>query len=357
MAIDLWESNDLFRVITDPRMDPIPSFFLDRYFKTPYYSDDTEILFSKLPAVDRKMAPFVLPVSQGKPVYGARGETVTRFKPAYIKMKDAVRPADMTTRRPSEVLGQKLSLQERFDTRVAEIAAYHRRLIQMRKAHMAAKMITHAKYTFNYESEAGASYPEVELDFGRASNHTVALSGSFWSDPTYDILGDIQTWMDRVRDADQGGIVNQVIVGSAVAPVFRTNEKLKKEMDTTYRGNDVNIRTGLLRFSEVGLSYIGSFGAGMEVYTYRDTVEQANGTKVELLNPKDVLLLADGIEGVDAHGAIYDAAAMMQGDVAEEIFVKQWVTEDPGEVYQMTQCSPLLIPLYPNRTLRATVLA
>lgn len=357
MAIDLWEQNRLFRVMTDERLDPIPSYFLDRFFKIPFYTDDREILFSKLPARDRKMAPFVLPVSQGKPVFSAQGETVTRFKPAYIKLKDAVRPADMTTRRPSEVLGANLSLQDRFDARTAEVAAYHRRVIAMRMAHMAAKMILDAKYTFNYESEAGAAYPEVLLDFGRASNQTVVLSGSYWSDPDYDILGDVQTYMDRVRDADGGGIVNEMIVGSDVAKVFGKNNKLKAQMDTTYRGNDVNVRTGLIRLNEMGLSYVGNLGGGMDVWTYRDRVQQNDNSFVELFNPKDILLLAAGIEGVNAHGAIYDAEAMLAGETATEIFVKQWVTPDPGEVYQMTQTSPLLIPLDVNKTLKATVLA
>lgn len=357
MAIELWESNDLYMTITDERLDPIPSFFLDRFFTIPHYSDDEEIIFAKLPQMDRKMAPFILPANQGKPIFSSKGETVKRFKPAYMKPKDAVRPADMTTRKISEVLGSKMSLQERFDVRTGEILAYHRRAITMRKAHMAAKMILDAKYTFNYESEAGAAYPEVLLDFGRDAGHTVTLSGSFWSDPDYDIIADVQLWIDRVRDADGGGIVNEIIVGSAVAPLFRKNKGLKAEMDTTYRGNDVNIRTGLLRFNERGLSYVGSFGAGVEVWTYRDQVEQADGTKIELMNPKDVLLLATGVEGVDAHGAIYDADAMLAGETAQEIFVKQWTTPDPGEVYMMTQTSPLLIPLYPNRTLKATVLA
>lgn len=357
MALELWESNDLYRIITDERMDPIPSFFLDRFFTTPYYSEDQEIIFSKLPAVDRKMAPFVLPTSQGKPVFGVRGETVQRFRPSYIKLKDAVRPADMTTRRPSEVLGRKMSRQDRFDVRTGEIARYHRRVIQMRKAHMAAKMITDAKYTFNYESDAGASYPEVTIDFGRASNQTVVLSGAFWNDPNYSILGDVQTWMDRVRDAYRGGTVKTMLIGSSVVPTFRNNVELLKEMDNTRRGNDVNIRTGLIRTNERGLSFIGSLGAELDVWAYRDTVEQADGSPVELLGPKDVLMLADGIEGIDAHGAIYDAQAMQNGQIAEEIFVKQWITEDPSEIYQMTQTSPLLIPLDPNKTLKATVLA
>lgn len=357
MAIELWEQNRLFRVMTDPRLDPIPSFFYDRFFKIPHYSDDAEIIFSKLPAKDRKMAPFVLPSSQGKPVFASQGETVTRFRPAYIKLKDTVRPMDATTRRPSELLGQTMSLQERFDTRTAEVAAYHRRVIAMRMAHMAARMITDAKYTFSYESDQGAAYPEVLLDFGRDALHTVTLSGSFWSDPDYDILADVQTWMDRMLVAYRGGVANEIIVGSAVAKVFGKNNKLKAQMDTQYRGNDVNVRTGLLRFNEMGLSYVGNLGGGLEVWTYRDTVQQANGDTVELLGPKDVLMLAAGIEGVDARGAIYDAEAMMSGDTATDLYVKQWVTKDPGELFQMAQCSPLLIPLDPNKTLKATVLA
>src|ERR1044072_284908 len=115
MALELWTSGELYDVLRDDRMDPVPSYFLDEFFTEEYFSEDKEILFSNLPAMGRKMAPFVLPTEQGKPIFGTQGETVKSFTPPYIKPKDAVRPTDARTRRPSELLtGSALSLTDRF---------------------------------------------------------------------------------------------------------------------------------------------------------------------------------------------------------------------------------------------------
>ena len=71
----------------------------------------------------------------------------------------------------------------------------------------------------------------------------------------------------------------------------------------------------------------------------------------------DVLMLAPGATGVRAYGAIYDAEAMIEGVAAQtDIYSKMYTTQDPGELFLMNQSSPLPIPLYPNRTLKARVL-
>lgn len=358
MSIELWTPNQLYRVLEDDRLNPIPSYFLDNYFRERFYSEDEEIIFAKLPGLDRKMAPFVLPTMQGKPIFTARGETLDRFKPPYIKPKDAVRPADVTTRLVSDVLsGAKSSLQERFDARVVEISNVHRRAIEMQKAYLAAKAFIDAKLTIKYEFDQGDPKSYL-LDFKRDAGHTVTLSGQFWDDPDYDILADVQDWMNMMSLAYMGGSPSLMLVGASVAPLFGRNTKLKAEMDTTYRGNDVNVRTGLLRMDlQNPINRIGSLGAGLEVYSYRDTVQNNDGSTVELFNPKSIMLIAPGATGVVAHGAIFDAEAMAAGNMAIDIYPKMWMTKDPGEVYVMHQSAPLPIPLYPNRTMVATVLA
>ena len=80
-------------------------------------------------------------------------------------------------------------------------------------------------------------------------------------------------------------------------------------------------------------------------------------TKIDLMDERDVLMLAPGANGVRAYGAIYDADAMIEGVAAQtDIYSKMFTTKDPGELFLMNQSSPLPIPLYPNRTLRARVL-
>lgn len=359
MAYDIWTPAELYQVLTDDRLDEMPSYFLDTFFTETFFSEDKEILISKLPAKGRKLAPFVLPTEQGKPIFGVKGESMKRLTPPYIKPKDAVRPTEARTARPSELLraGGPPSIEERWDARVIEIMEFHRRAIKMQEAWMAARAFIDGKVTVKYDRDQGSAYPEVTIDFGRDPGHTVVLSGTYWSDPNYDIIGDIQTWLDTMRKAAFGGAAAMLIVGSSVVPVFRKNKGIIDLLDVTYRGSeDVNMRRGLMR-NEQPLKRLGSLGEGLEVYSYTDQVENNDGSMVEIFDPKSVLLVAPGATGVKAYGAIYDAEAMEAGSALQtDIFPKMWLTKDPGELYIMNQSSPLPIPLYPNRTFKATVL-
>src|SRR5690606_25690936 len=130
---------------------------------------------------------------QGKPLPGVEGGKLRALTPAYMKPKNPVRAVEARQPRVSEALLQRpLSLQERFNLRVLEVTQRHLRAIRMRWAHMAARSFIDAKLTVNYERDQGTAYPEVTIDFGRNPAHEVVLSGSFWDDPTYDIMGDIR---------------------------------------------------------------------------------------------------------------------------------------------------------------------
>ena len=75
------------------------------------------------------------------------------------------------------------------------------------------------------------------------------------------------------------------------------------------------------------------------------------------MDPRDILLTTSGVTGVVAHGAILDDEALMAGLSSIDVFPKMWSEKDPGATYLMHQSAPLPIPLYPNRTFRARVLA
>lgn len=363
MALDMWTSEDLYALRQDERMNPLPSFILDTFFNLDYYSEDGTIRFADLPEADRFLAPFVLPYDQGKPLDYRKGYSVSDFTPAYIKLKNGVRPEDARIPSPRFLLNRtKPSLAERFDMRVAELMEMHLRAIQVRKIWMAARAFIDGKVQIDYDRDQGAANPSVLLDFGRAAGHTITLADEFWSDPDAPILDHIEEWMSTMYLANGGGTAAQLIVGAQVAPVFRKNKQIISMLDKNVRSNtdDVQISLGIMR-TERPLTRIGQLTTGLEILTYKDTVDIPNGsggkTKIDLFHEKDVLLVAPGATGVQAHGAIYDVDAIEQGAVATDVYSKMFKTDDPGELFLMNQSSPLMIPLYPNRTLKARVLA
>ena len=148
MPFDIWTTEELFAVRQDDRMNPIPSFFLDTFFSQTFFAEDQEIKFADLPEADRFLAPFVLPTEQGKPIYNRRGESISAFTPAYIKLKNGVRPQDARNLLPSDALRNRskpLSLEERFNLRVVQLMEQHLRMIRTREAWMAARAILDAK--------------------------------------------------------------------------------------------------------------------------------------------------------------------------------------------------------------------
>lgn len=364
MAIELWESRDLYELRQDMRLDPIPDYFQRTFFGgAPYFSEDQAIRFAELPVPFRKLAPFVAPTSQGKPIFERRGESVESFTPAYIKPKDAVRVVDSRNVLPSQIFregGGLPSLQERFDMRVAEVTAFHLRAIKMQWAWMAARSFIDGKLTIQYHADQGADYPEVTVDFGRDPNLNITLTTTYWSDPSYDIVGQMSDWSNLMYGTKYGGRPTTMIVGSSVVPHIQNNTGIKELLTTQKRGSeDTLVRQGMLNIDEP-LSYVGTIGGigqSIEIWTYKDVVEAPNGDMVDILNPKDVLMIAPGAGGVMAFGAIYDVDAFEGGNISMDIFPKMFKTNDPGDMYVMHQSSPLPVNTAPNKVLKARVLA
>jgi len=360
---EYWTSADLYMERQDLRLLPTPDWFRQNFFSsTPHLSKTQEILISELPTPYRVMAPFVMPSSQGKPIFKRRGETVKSVTPPYIKPKDAVRPQEAANVLPSQIFrnGGLPTVQERFDQRVQEVIQFHLRAIDMTIAWLCARAVIDGKYTITYAADQGQAHPEVTVDFGRDPGHTITLSTDHWDDPSADIIGDLTTWSNLVYKAKFGGRPNRVIVGADVVPCFQNNTAIKELLSTQIRGGEgTTIQRGMLNIDEP-LTYVmtlGGIGQSLEIWTYKDVVEAPNGDMVDILDPRDILMLAPGNQGVIAYGAIWDADAMMADAVSVDVFPKMWTEKDPGEVYVMHQSSPLPFVLYPNRTLKARVLA
>ncbi|MDO5646308.1 major capsid protein [Paracoccus sp. (in: a-proteobacteria)] len=365
MSIQLWTPNDLYALRRDDRMDDVPAFFLNEFFTSDHYAEDGEIRFGDLEEDTRFMAPFVLPYEQGKPMHFMAPEKVEAFRVPYIKLKRSVRTTDAKNVKPSDIFrngGQLPTMVDRFEARVAELDRRHRRAIRVREAWMAARAIIDGAVRIQYERDQGVANPDVLLNFGRDPSHTVVKTDNFWSDPSADIIGDLETWINRMYLTAGGGSASMLIVGAQVAAVFKRNEGIKKLLDRTIRGGteDVKINLGINRISQP-MTYIGQLESGLPVWSYKDTVDvpgpDDETQRVDLFNQKDILLVAPGANGVRVRGPIYDTEAFESGQIAAEVFAKMWETDDPGERWIMHQASFLPVPLYPNRTFKARVLA
>ena len=87
---------------------------------------------------------------------------------------------------------------------------------------------------------------------------------------------------------------------------------------------------------------------------YRESYDISETQSVEIMDPRDVLLVAaDGLGLVQAFGAILDVEVLQP----LPIFTKSWVENEPSARKLLSQSSPLMIPSRPNATMRARVVA
>lgn len=325
------------------------NYWLNLCFNNVVLFDDEFIDLQKV-SEKRKLAPLVIPTAQGRPIYD-EASTLTRIKAAYLKPKDPVSPSRVIKRRPGESLFSEntMSPQARYNALIGDILRTHRSAIDRREEWMAARAIIDGVMTLE-----GEDYPTCVVDFQRASNHTVTLSGAqAWNSGSFagSRMQDIQTWINRVRRAKFGGPVNRITVGSAVLEYLLKDDDVQKQLDANTRGTNANLNTGL-RTGDYN-EFVGMIGPNVQLWTTSDYYEKPNGD-TELFLPEDeVVLTGPNVMGVRAFGAILDAKA---GFRATPVFPKMWNQEDPSATFVMSQSAPMPIPVNPNQTLKAKVL-
>ena len=344
VQVQLHDTHKLLGVMRE--LAPPSNYWLDLCFGRQINFETKYIDFEKLTSM-RRLAPFVAPSAQGKPIF-SEGSTVQRFEPAYVKPKDVVSADRQMSRRPGELLdATAMSPRQRWNAAIADILRCHRESIERRNEWLAARAIIDGQVTI-----ADENYPERTVVFGRASNHTVVLSGgSVWS-TTSDIIKDIETWRTRVRRAPFGGAVDRITMGVDVWDVVRKNADVLKLLDTQVRGTDANFRTGVREGTDV--EYMGRLSNNLDLYVYNDYYQDYTGAVVPFMGSKEVVLTGPSVDGVRCFGAIQDKGADLR---ALPIFPKMWDQEDPSATYIMSQSAPLMVPVNPNCTLKATVLA
>jgi hypothetical protein len=347
MAREIYDTETLLGVMQE--QEEASNYWLDLVFGSGEINfDDEWVDFEKIPSQGRKLAPFVAPLAQGRPIY-AEGSRVARFKPAYVKPKDPVTPTRVLKRRPGEILSDTpKSPSERRDAIIADILAYHRVAIERRWEWLAAQAVLYGAVTI-----AGEDYPSRIVDFGRAAGHSITLgSGSRWGEANVSIMGNIQTWMDTMHAAEFGGAPTRLTVGTSAWGIMRQSAEIKDLMDKDYRGSDeVTLKRGLIGTGEV--RYVGTLDGTLPVYVYNDFYT-VDGVVTPFMDPRDVVLTGPGVDGYRCFGAILDAHADFQ---PLSVYARNWIADDPPVEFVMSQSSPLMVPVNPNATLRARVIA
>ena len=346
MAIthQLYDTSTLLGVYRD--MPEASNYWLNLLFPTAVTFTDEYIDFEKL-TTQRKLAPFVAPTAQGRPIF-SQGSNITRFKPAYVKPKDAVTPTRLFKKLPGQMLtpnaGTPLS---RYNAIVADILSTHRMAIERRWEWLAAQAAIDGKVLIEDED-----YPARIVDFQRDAANTITLTSTArWGQSAANILGNIEAWRTQVRLAKFGGPTNRLTVSPDVWDVMRKDANVLAQLDTMTRGTTANLNTGV-REGEL-VEYVGMLSGTLAVYVYSDYYELPNGTAVPYMPSGTVVLSGPNVQGIRAFGAIVDKKADFQ---ALPVFPKMWEQEDPSATFIMSQSAPLMVPVNPNNTLKATVL-
>lgn len=334
----------------DEAMMPPSSYWLDLAFPSIMTFDEEYIDFGKI-TDQRKIAPLVVPTAQGRPIYSA-GERVSRVKPAYVKPKDPVSASRMIQRAAG--LGElnvnsNWSPQQRYNAIVADILRTHRRAIERRWEWLASQAVQFGSVTL--EDDA---YPRTVVDFERAANHSITLTGAnAWGETGVSILSSVEGWKKRVRDAPFGGPTNRLTVGSEAWEVMRQDEEIRELLKVDFRPSNNGLSMNLGIREGLDVEFVGRLSGTTDVYVYSDFYHEADGTVVPFMDPRDVVLTGPNIRGVRCFGAIQDIDAQLQ---AMAMFPKMWKQEDPSATFIMTQSAPLMVPVNPNASLRARVI-
>lgn len=342
MALQSYDTHTLQGVIRTLR--PPSTFWLSLCFPNAINFDDEYIDFDVVDE-SRRLAPFVAPTAQGKPLL-QKGYTTRRFRPAYIKPKDAVDPRRLFKRRAGEAYTGTLSPQARRNAIVADILQTHRNAHTRRQEWMGANAVIN-----DLVEVTGPDYPTQVISFGRNANQTVFLTGTAqWSDPTSTPLRDLDRWGVQVQQSSTYA-PTRVVMGTEAWDAFSAHPIVEKKLDTR-RGSTSQLETAIGTFEAV--QYKGTIGASLEVWTYNDLYEDDEGNVVPFMDPKKIVLLNPaGVQGARCFGAILDADA---GYVPTEFFPKMFKENDPSVEFILTQSAPLPVPERPNAVLVAKVL-
>lgn len=335
--MDIFTTAVLAKVV-EALPQPAP-FILNSFFREVQTEESEEIHFD-VATSRRRLAPFVSPLVAGKVVHSL-GSSVKTFKPAYVKDKRVFNASRPFKRMMGERIGGSLSPAQRLQALLAADLVDQLEMLSRRQELMALEALRTGAITVT-----GDEYPTVVVDFGRAAELTVPLSGGTrWGEAGVKPLKDLQTWSLLVSK-NSAATATQVVMDLKSWQIFNDEEDVKALLDR-FRGQDQLDPTVVGE----GGRFMGSIG-NFDIWVYTGFYEDASGTVTPYMPDHTVIITGAQLEGVRAYGAIKDEKAGFQ---AMPYFTKSWLEEDPAVRYLMMQSAPLPVPYRINASFCATV--
>lgn len=321
-----------------------PRFLLDTFFPGVVTFSTKEVGFDS-ETDNLELAPFVSPVVAGK-ADKTQGFQTKTFAPAYVKPKNEIDPSIPLIRRPGEAFGGALTAGDRRNLVINETMAKQRDRIIRRMEWMAAQALTTGKIIVT-----GDDFPTTEVNFSRAAGHTKALSGGArWGETGVVPSANLDGWMDEIGEAVGAG-VDVVVMGKDAWKYQAQDEKFMAMLDREHGQNNL-IQLGYQTGMPGTPQFKGTVG-DVSFYTYNGIYKDSAGTTQKMLDSHGVILAATGAHaGRQLYGAILDGTAGYQ---PYQFFPKNWVENDPGVEFVMTQSAPLVAPGRPEAVMYVKV--
>lgn len=324
---------------------PPSSYLLDTYFAQKHFSDDEYIHFDELPG-DLGLAPFVAASLPALAEEIDEGE-VKLFRPAYVKPMHQIKNSSAIARALGEAIGGTETANTRYINQFLNLLEVQRNQIIRRKELMAAEVLQTGKAIIE-----GENYPRRTLDYGRAADQTLVLTGGDrWGQAGVRVLRDLERWSQRATDAS-GHPIDNVIFGSGAWEIAREDEHFLTILDNRRQASGAVELGPVSAGAENEKSiYLGTIG-NLNFYKYVELYKDDAGVMKPMIDPNNVCLVASSMDGIQAQGAIQNPDHGFQPlEFAAGIVEK----DNPRVDLLITESAPLVIPGQPDATFCATV--
>lgn len=346
--MDLYSPAELIALVDFT--EPQPYYWLERAFNENVFAKGEEIVFDDI-IEDVRIAPFVVPVNNGKPIVH-QGYNSRTFKPAYIKLADPIRPEQLSKRPPGAPINAPVDRVAQLRAARVNRLGQHRASILKRLEWMAWQYMLYGKYTVS-----GEGYPTVLVDFGRDVNNTVTLAGlDLWSAPSSATpLTDFEDWSNQILKT--AGVAGRLVTMSVEAYQAAKATTQWKEEYTNFKSNGGSIPDTSPKLAS-RVQYIGKYGQ-FDIEIVNTTYKDEAGTEQRYMPAGKVIMSApgpDALGGMKAFGRIQHMKAVELGDPMVDVFAYEFPSVDGSAINMGAESAPLLVGKRVNAALTATVI-
>ncbi len=334
------------------QIKPAPRFLQDTIFKT-RNTNAAENIDVDVVIGGRKVLPFVSPVEGGS-VVAKMGREMRSIKTPRIRPKKPFSAPELLNARgigANLYMGSSGSVAAYRQAKVGQELAALRADIDTTIEYMCAKALTgtltvsqdNVAFSVDYQVP-GAHKPTAAADWAQLY---VPASGEDDAIPETDIIADIDTWSQLIRDAIGFG-PSLAICGKNAANAIRKNTAISGSAGIL---DNRRIEGGSLLY-DANSDYLGTLN-GIRLYRYGQSYTLQDGTTGNFVADDYFILVAPQARFSVEFGMIMDLEADAQ--IVSQYFSKSWIEKDPSALWVLAESRPLPVLWQPEAIVYAKV--